>query len=325
MPAGVLGDGVSAFSFVNGLHHMLFLSTQGRVQISDVQLFHTYDQAQPGEYANGSQPIGLSELGGMIRDPGSLVLMFDRTSRTVGELTRTGWRVPDSYTPESAPYLEWQTGAWPWLRTYAGLPLELPLTPAAGGSWAAVKYLRNPETTFSVQAGTTRLLEVQPEPVRAPFWPVAVFPLPDGVTAVTFNPVSEVWVGGLTSFAPPAEYTPESAPFLDWMERPEPAFVVYAPMRLPLSTEVCQRRPCRIELEFLAEPGRDFSIAVDSGRPQGFLFSGVQPAWQAATLTVEEGAVPEGASEVAIQIAPTGGLPTLVRSLAWRPLQPSIR
>jgi hypothetical protein len=325
MPAGLLGDGVSAFSFVNGLHQMLFLSTQGRIQISDVQLFYTYDQPQPGKYANGSQPIGLGELSAVVRDPGSLVLMFDRASRTVREVTRAGWQAPSRYTSESAPYLEWQSGAWPWLRVYAGLPLELPLTPDGGGSWAAVKYLRNPVTTFSVQAGATRLLEVRPEPVSAPFWPIAVFPLPKGVTAVTLDPVSEVWIGGLSSFAPPAEYTPESAPFLDWMERPEPAFIVYAPMRLPLSTRACQRRPCRVELKFLAEPGRDFSIAIEAGRPRTFGFSGIPPAWQSARLELEEGTVPEGASEVAVQITPIGGAPALVRSLAWRPLQPPIR
>lgn len=325
MPAGLLGDGVSAFSFVNGLHHMLYLSTQGRIQISDVQLFHTYDQPQPGEYANGSQPIGLGELSAVVRDPGSLVLMFDRTSRTVREVTRAGWRTPGSYTPESAPYLEWQPGAWPWLSVYAGLPLELPLTPDDTDSWAAVKYLRNPATAFSVQAGSTRLLDVRPEPVSTPVWPIAVFQLPEGVTTVTLHPVSDVWIGGLSSFAPAAEYTPESTPFLDWMERPEPAFIVYAPMRLPLSTRPCQRRPCKVALEFLAEPGRDFSIAVEAGRPRVFGFAGVPPAWQSATLELEEGAVPEGASEVAVQITPTGGLPALVRSLAWRPLQPSIR
>jgi hypothetical protein len=180
-------------------------------------------------------------------------------------------------------------------------------------------------TTFSVQAGSARLLDVRPEPVSTPFWPIAVFPLPEGVTAVTLDPVSEVWIGGLSSFAPAAEYTPESTPFLDWIERPEPAFIVYAPMRLPLSTRPCQRRPCRVELEFLAEPGRDFSIAVESGRPRIFAFSGVQPAWQSATLEIEEGSVPEGAAEVAIQVTPTSGMPALVRSLAWRPLQSSIR
>ncbi|HEX9940467.1 MAG TPA: hypothetical protein VGG03_00510 [Thermoanaerobaculia bacterium] len=325
MPAGLLGDGVSAFSFVNGLHHMLFLSTQGRIQISDVQLFHTYDQPQPGKYANGSQPIGLDQFSAVVRDPGSLVLMFDRTSRTVREVTRAGWRVPNRYMPETAPYLEWQPGAWPWLRVYAGLPLKLPLAPDGEGSWAAVKYLRNPVTTFSVQAGSTRLMEVRPQPVSTPFWPTAVFPLPKGSTGVTLEPISEVWIAGLTSFAPPAEYTPESAPFLDWMERPEPAFIVHAPMRLPLSTWSCQRRPCKVELKFLAQPGRDFSITVEAGRPRTFDFSGIPPAWQSAMLELEEGTVPEGASEVIIQITPTGGTPALVRSLAWRPSQPSIR
>jgi hypothetical protein len=323
MPAGMAGEGVHAFSFNNGLHAMLFLLIRERIQISDVKLFYTYDQPEPGKYVNGSQPIRLGELGILVRDPGSLVLMFDRASRTVHELTRPGWQVPTRYTLESAPYLDWQPGAWPWLRIYAGRPLELPLPPQTENSWAAVKYLRNPETTFSVQAGATRLLDIEPEPVRVPFWPTAVFPLPKSATDVILDPVSQVWIAGFASFAPPAVYTPESAPFLDWMEHPEPAFLVYGPMRLPLSTRACQRRACRLEMEFFAQPGRDFSLAVEPGHPRVFAFSGAQPSWQAATLGADERTVPEGSSEVVIRITPTGGTPALIRSLAWRPLQPS--
>jgi hypothetical protein len=320
MPSAMTSDGVSAFSFVNGLHQMLFLLGRDSIQ---VELFYTYDQPTPGKYANGSQPIRLGELGALVRDPGRVVMIFDRASRTVHELTRTAWQVPSRYTLESAPYLDWQPGAWPWLRVYAGEPLELPLTPRSENSWAAVKYLRNPKTTFSVRADATRLLDVQPEPVSAPSWPIAVFPLPRGVTSVVLDPLSEVWIGGFTAFAPPAEYTPESAPFLDWMEHPEPAFVVGTPTRLPLSTRACQRRPCSVELKFLAEPSREFSLAVEHRGLRVFSFAGVRPSWQTATLEVPAGVLPEGALDVAIQITPTGGTPALLRSLAWRSRQPS--
>ena len=311
MPAAMVEDGVSAFSFVNGLHAMLFLRTGGAVRTENVKLFHTYDQAQPGEYANGTLPITLDDLAAMIRDPGALVLMYDRRSRTVREVTRATWETPERYTPDTAPYLEWQTGAWPWMRVYAGQPLELPLELEGEDPWVAIKYLQAPETSFTVEAeGSAPLLAVRPAPGRTPAWPTALLPLPPGADELTVNPAAELWLARAAAFSPPGEYTAESAPFLDWMVQPEPAFVVQGPIQLPLAARRCLDRPCAVELEYLAEPGRDFSLALRDGPPRAFSFTGA-PAWRSVVLE------PGAPGETVVWITPTGPGPVLVRRLAF--------
>lgn len=311
MPAAVAEDGVSSFLFINGPHQMLYLKSNKAIRIDDVKLFHTYDRPDPGEYANVSVPIGLDELTAMIRDPGAVVLMFDRRSRTVRELDRAGWETPERYTPDTAPYLEWQSGAWPWLRLYAGQPLKLPLAREGETSWAAVQYLRTPETSFTVEAGgPAPLFAARPGPVAAPAWPTALFPLPQGADGMTLSPAAELWIGEAAVFSPQAEYTAEAAPFLEWMSQPEAAFIVQAPMRFPLASEACLERPCAVEVEFLAEPGRELSLALGDGPPRAFSFAGA-PAWRAERL--ETGA--PGAA--VLRITPTGRSPVFVRKLAF--------
>src|SRR5439155_11937758 len=121
------------FAFVNGLHPLLHLSTAGRIPRPD--LLYTYAHFQDGKFANSSQPVTLSDLAGRVRDSGSLVMLYDRNHNLL-TLDRLSWQLPASYTAQSAPYLEWQTGAWPWLEVHAGQPLELPLGGEGEGRWA---------------------------------------------------------------------------------------------------------------------------------------------------------------------------------------------
>lgn len=315
MPAILAQDGIGAFTFVNGLHQFLRLSTHHRV--AGLELFYTYASFADGKFANESRPIALGELARRARDPGGLVLMFDGRTRSVVELNRASWRAPERYDLDSAPYLEWQTGAWPWFRAYAGQPLELPLAVSPERSWVAVRYLRAPGAAFTVTDAAGPRLEVRAPAGAKPAWPVATFAV-DGTVSpavLTLHPGSEVWLAGVQSFAPPVDYTPESAPFLSWTFLPFPQFLVEAPAALPLGG--CSSPPCTLRVEYLAEKGRDFTLAAGDGPGQSFAFAGVAvPEWRTVRIPAP------AAGPAVARIDPKGPTPVLIRRLGWdRPIR----
>jgi hypothetical protein len=305
MPAILAKDGIGAFAFVNGLYPLLYLSTGRRV--ADPDLFYTYAVFADGKFANGSRPISLGELGRRARDPGSLVVMFDPRARTVSELDRAAWRAPAGYDADSAPYLEWQPGAWPWFRVYAGQPLEMPLAVTPERSWVAVRYLRKPGVAFSVTDPAGVRLEVRAPEGVTPSWPTVTFPAPSG--DLTLRSAGEVWLAAVRSFSPPADYAPETAPFLSWILRPFPQLLVEAPVRLPLATPGCEARPCALRIEYLAERGRELSLAV--GGKTLDLGSAAAPEWRSGTIPLPPG------RQTVVGIEPRGALPALVRRLGW--------
>ncbi|MFL6263126.1 MAG: hypothetical protein ACJ76Y_25795 [Thermoanaerobaculia bacterium] len=307
MPAIVAQDGVGAFAFVNGLHPLLQLSTQGRV--TNPELFYTYAQFADGKFANASRPISLGELARRVSDPASLVLMFDGRTRTVKELSPATWRLPERYDLDSAPFLEWQSGAWPWFRVYAGQPLELPLRP--GPSWVAIRYLRSPGVAFTVASSARPPVTVRSPREGQPSWPIVALPV-DG--DLTLQPETEVWLAGVWSFSPPEDYSQETAPFLPWIARPFPQFIVEGPTVLPVSTTRCASRPCMVRIEYLAERGRVFSLALEGGPRRSFTFDGLTaPEWRSETLAIS----PSKAAEVRIE--PQGTAPVFLRRLAGEP------
>ena len=95
------------------------------------------------------------------------------------------------------------------------------------------------------------------------------------------------------------------------MVRPEAAFLVQAPMRLPLAARECLARACEVELQFLAEPGREFAVTVEDGGPeQAFSFAGAPVEWRSLHL-------PAGArGEAVVRITPAGASPVFVRKLS---------
>ena len=312
MPATLARDGVSIFSFVNGLHPLLRLSTAGRVP--HPALLYIYAQFRDGKFANASGPMTLSDLAGRVRDPDSLVLLFDSRTRTVVTLDRLSWQLPAAYTAQTAPYLEWQTGAWPWLRIYAGEPIELPLAGEGDGRWAALRYLRAPGANFTISgSGVPFPLSLRPAATAPEGWPAALFPLAGGKSPaqVIVAAEADLSIAGLWSFRPPAVYTPETAPFLTWQLDAEPAFVVDQPLLLPLAAG---SGPVRLEV--LVEAGREVAIGVDAGEGGpltdlafGDVRDGRAPEWRALEL-----AAPPGTAAV-LRIEPRGRLGAFIRRL----------
>ncbi|HEY9422358.1 MAG TPA: hypothetical protein VIW92_13150, partial [Thermoanaerobaculia bacterium] len=304
MPAILGREGMGAYSFVNGLHELLRLSTDNR--ITQPELFYTYAAFRDGKFANASRPISLVELARRTREPESLVLVFDGETRTVKEATPASWRVPQEYDLDSAPFLEWQSGSWPWFQAYAGQPLELPLAAAPERSWVALRYLRKPGVAFRITDGAGPGLDVRVPADASPSWPFATFPLgTPRPEAFAVQPESEVWLAGLWPFSPPAAYSPESAPFLPWIPRPFPQLIVEGPLRLPLAAPDCAS--CTFRIEYLAERGRDFTMTLD-GVARTFSFDDLAvPEWRTERLPST------GAAVVAIE---PRGKSILIRSLA---------
>jgi hypothetical protein len=320
MPAILVRDGMAAFTFGNGLQEQLWLVFADQVRLP--LLAHTYSTGAQGAFAGTSREITLSQLGSLVQEPGNLILRFDFGSRRVVEVERTSSTLPRDYLRETAPLLEWQEGAWPWLRLASGSPLELPLAPPPEGGWIALRYLRGPDTRFSLAAGTadtagtpaeTPLLAVEPQGGAAA-WTAALVPAPVTATPLSLrlSPRSEVWLAGLWSFAPPAAYTPEAAPFLAWNFRPFAAFSVAEPIRLPLAASSSAASPGAIRLEVLAEPGRGFSLAVGDAPAQSFDFSTLAaPEWR----TFDVPAPPD--RPAVLRFVPRGPRPVVVKRLGW--------
>ncbi len=323
MPAILARDGMAAFTFGNGLPEQLRLVFADRVRFP--LLAHTYSTGLQGAFAGTSREITLGLLGSLLQEPRNLVLRFDFGSRRVVEVVRTAWTFPRDYLRETAPLLEWQEGAWPWVRLAAGSPLELPLAPPPEGAWIALRYLHGPVTSFTVTAeaaegtedsGAATALAIAANR-RPADWPVALFPAPSssGVAkplTLRFNPRSEVWLAGLWTFAPPAAYTPEAAPFLGWSFRPFAAFSLTDAIRLPLDAPPAGTSASVIRLEVLAEPGRNFSLALEGRPAQSFDFSTLA-AWEWRTLDIP---APPGKPAV-LRLVPQGPRPVVIKRLGW--------
>jgi hypothetical protein len=310
MPAMLAKDGVGAFAFVNGLHPLLQLATNRRV--TNLDLFYTYAAFADGKFASDSRPIALGDLMQRVDDPLSLVLIFDPRNRTVAEANRTTWQYPKEYDFDSAPFFEWQGDALPWFQLYAGQPLELPLRAGPDRTWVAIRYLRNPGVAFTVTNGSAPALEVRSPGNAAPTWPVVTFPIHEGagLTDLTIHPETQVLLAGAWTFAPPEDYAPENAPFLSWIARPFPQFVVDGPMVLPVSITRCAGRSCGVRIEYLAERGRDFSLALDGGPGRGFVFGDpAAPEWRSDWIAT-------GPGIARVRIEPRGTSPPLLRHLA---------
>jgi len=120
----------------------------------------------------------------------------------------------------------------------------------------------------------------------------------------------------LWSFRPPAVYTPETAPFLTWVLDAEPAFKVDQPSRLPLAAGAGP-----VDLEVLAEAGRELAVGFEGGPLRELAFgdvrSGQAPEWRALEL-----AAPPGTAAV-LRIEPRGRLGAFIRRLGNRPPNPS--
>lgn len=315
LPGRIVRNGMGAYAFVNGTRPMAKLATNGLVAWDKVFFYTTSSPVAPGAWASGTRSITLADLDRKIDDPRRLVLWFDPRSRTMVELSRTNWTVPREITAAAIPFLHWEEGSWPWFRAHQAQTLDLPLKVGAD-SWVALKFARGkPPVSFEVFEGGVPRLRVRGQAGLPPIWPVAVFPVSAGagIKTLTFRPEMDVWIAGLWPLEPQERYTPATSPFLNWWMKTDPTLVIDQTLRLPLATRHCPAAGCATTLEYLAEPGRDFSVSVEgSERRDVVIPAGAPTAWR--TVTLSTGAVEAGAPAV-LRLEPRGAKPLLLHGI----------
>lgn len=310
LPAQVAQDGISVFFFVNGMREMVELTSGGQVSRNQVRLFYTGSGAPRRAYANGSRPITVAELDATVRDLSALVLLFDPRSRTFSRAQATTWRTPRAYTPEATAYLPWTGAPVPWLQITRDQPLELLLARGPDRPWMAVRFLRDSRTDLGVIADGDRL-SLERRPVAVPYWAVATFdaggspqPLRAEIRTGSAARLAGVWM-----FPPPAAYRPKNSPFLSWLEWDDIFMSIEEPLLLPLDTRGCSPG-CAVRLEYLAQPGRDFSVSVDGGPDRAIEAGGERGGWIEALLPLAP-----GTARAVVRIEPTGAAPVRLRKL----------
>jgi hypothetical protein len=310
LPAQLAQDGLSVHFFVNGMREMVELTSGKQIQRDQVQMFYTHARAPRGIYANGSRPLAMSELDARVRDLSSLVLIFDPRSRTFSRAQATTWQTPQAYTPESIPYLPWTGTPVPWLRILPEEPLELLLAREPDRPWVALRFLRDSRTDLGVH-WEGNPLALERKQVAVPYWAVATFdagssPEPLRARIVTG---SEARLAGAWTFAPPAAYRPENSPFLSWLQWDEVFLSLEETVSLPLDARGCAAG-CAVRLEYLDQPGRDFSVGLEGG-PGRAIRTGGTSGWIEVLLPLAP-----GADRAVVRIAPSGAEPVRLRKLA---------
>jgi hypothetical protein len=314
LPAALIESGIGAHAFGHGVDSLVRLSLPGHTVELQKRSVKTVTPA--GHFAGGSTPMGLAELRAQLADPGHLVVLHDQASRLPRVLTSTSLPTPDSYTASSAPYLDWQAGAWPWLSVLPSQPFDLPLRSDGGRRFGALRYLARPTTQLLVKVAGQDVARVEPDSARGERWAVMTFPMPasaaaEGEAVVTLDSASGLLFAHLFSFAPPASYTPASAQFLPWTAGAPNYTVIEHETVLPLDRGQCVQS-CALRVDLLAERGRDVSVSLGAegqALPLSFEAESV-PSWKAYRVPL-----PDGSAPIALHLRRTGPQPVFLSVL----------
>ena len=310
LPSYIAQDGLSAYFFVNGMGEMVELTTAGQIGRRQVRLLYTDLGAPPVNYANGSQPITVTELDRTIRDLSALVLIFDPRSRTFSRAHAATWQTPQAYTPETTAFLPWTGAPVPSLQVVADRPLEMILARDALRRWVAVRFLRDSQTDFSVGWEGNRFA-LERRQVEVPYWGVTTFDAGDSPEPLRaeVRTGSEAKLSGAWVFSAPTAYRPETSPFLTWWEWDYIFMNIEEPLLLPLDMQGCASA-CAVRLEYLAQPGRDFRVSVEGGPVRSIETAGGTGGWVEVLLPLAP-----GTARTVVRIEPTGAAPVRLRTL----------
>lgn len=309
LPAQLAQDGLGVHFFVNGMREMVELTSARQIKRDQVRMFYTHARIPRGIYANGSQPMTMAELDATVRDLSALVLLFDPRTRTFSRLQAASWRTPRAYTPETVPYLPWTGTPVPSLRIIPDQPLELLLAHGSSRPWVALRFLRDSRTDLGV-AWEDRRLPLAPREVAVPYWAVATFDAgdsPEPLRVEVFTG-SGALLAGVWAFSPPTAYRPDNSPFLSWLEWDDVFMSFEETVLLPLDSRGCAPG-CAVRLEYLDQPGRDFSVGLDGGASRAIRVSG-SGGWIEVLLPVAP-----GADRAVVRIEPVGKEPVRLRKL----------
>lgn len=311
-------SGMVAFIFPNCAVPIALIESKGALGAQQIRMVRTYAAVPPGTFAHDPPEIDLVELAKLATRPDLLVLRHDPLRDELEELNASSFPVPAEWTPASAPWLDWRAGSFPWMPLGNGRPFVAPIDLGEGPAHLAIRALHGPRTGFRLLVDGRELLKVAPAERES--WPTSVVLLPPRpgagrIVRVEVIPEPEVWIAGLWGFEAPSVVDPDSAPFLEWLLRPEPAIIVSSPLEIPLARPGGASSEATLRFLYLAEPGRDFDLTLPGLPPVPLRFGErTSPAW------LEFGAeFPAGADPIVLSLRPLGPSPPFVRELSLRP------
>lgn len=313
LPAQRQQSGLVAFLYPNCTVPIALFVSDGKVGASQIRFVRTYGPAAPGVFAHEAPEIPLTELYDLVANPSVLVLRHDPVADRLEELDPSTFPVPAEWTSASAPWLDWRPGSFPWMPIAANRPFAAPIDLGEGPAHLALRALASPRTGFRLLVDGEERLKVGPAPTEG--WPTSVVVLPPRtpgrrLARVEIVPDPEIWIAGLWGFEAPTFVDPESAPFLSWILRPEPAIVVGGPLEVPLARP--EGGAGLLRILHLAEPGRDFDLEAPGIPPVPFRFADRKaPAW------VEfEVVLPAGPDPAVLSVRPLGPQPPFLRNIS---------
>lgn len=314
LPASIVDGGVGARAFGNGVDSLVQLGMPSAP--ADLQTRRLPSSAPQWLFAVGSTPMSLVELRAQLAAVPRLVVLYDRATRLPRIVTQANLPTPDSYTIDSAPQLDWQAGAWPWLAVAPSQPLDLPLRTDGGRRFAALRYLVRPDTRLLVKVAGREATRLEPDSARPERWVVTTLPLglPDagsGEVVVTLDSSSGLLLAHAFSFAAPASFTPASAPFLPWTTGAPTYAAIEDETEFPFDRSQCVQN-CALRIELLAEKGRDATLSLSpGGSPLALSFAAeAVPSWRAYRIPL-----PDGTEPVALRLRRSGPQPVFVSVL----------
>lgn len=313
-------NGFAAWTFQNGLSNSITLNFPN--QFTEIhQLYYLIDS---NNVANGSRRGNLAEIDGSILDKkGYLWLLYLPDEYRFVHLTQAylaekglesnGIRANSIvYTPETAPSLDWQDGAWPWLNLSPEQILNLALkNPAKDQPWLAIYNLVQEGRDVTVEVNGEVIGELMAPSNQEPTWLNETMPLPPGqletielaLRGTGTIPANFAQVG---LFGPQQVYNAENNQALWWDGE---GFLKLAPgTSLSLPFTPCLTATCQLSITYLAEPESDFSIIMNERLLESTSPALTDNGWATTTL------IPTTPSPV-LTFQVTGTAPILIKEL----------
>ncbi len=269
----VVVDGFFAWTFQNGTRQKLQMYFPGRFK--SVRMVHLNLSSN---IANGSQYISLEDAVAAVTNQQNIVIAyyppenrFVHVTPSLLEdlgLSQLGmFDIPTVYTAESAPYLEWLDGTWPWINLPPELELNLKFKNLEGDQlWLAIFYLAGSGRAMTILEDGNPLVTLTGKSEVNPVWLNETVELSNSgnslfdikLRSVGTIPANFARIG---IFEPQQIYNIETAKALQWTGGGEISIPTNTELTLPFQR--CGENECIFFITYLNEPTRDFSIVFN--------------------------------------------------------------
>jgi hypothetical protein len=313
-------DGILAWTFQNGLRASIEMHFPGA--FSGIRLGHLF---MSSNVPNGSRFIDLESFDTSVFESRDYVVVLFVPERSefiqitpsymsgegMGSSMMRG--VPSVYTPESAPYLEWIEGGWPWLNLPPHQELEFALKkPGGSDHWLVVFHLAEEGREMLVEAGGESLGSLASVPGGDQAWTHVALPLPSSsppdatlvdvkLRSVGSRPGNLARVGLLT---PQATYDSESAGAFLWGS--DGSLTLPSGHELSVPVVGCGQETCSFFVTYLAHGDRGLRVTTDRGQVLDLKPGESSEGWETAAASLA------AADTAVVTLRATGSAPARI-------------